>query len=345
MSLWDATRDRGEDRKRSVLRNPSASFCAQMRTYLLRRALSSLASALALTVLIFLLIRLVPGDAVTMWIGQEGSMTPEVQRTLRKMFGLTDPLPVQYLYWLGDLAKGDLGYSFRSRLRVGLLMERSLPVTAELASLAMLLSAAVAIPLGILSAVRRNTPTDLIARLLGLVGLSMPSFWIAVLLILIAATTFKWLPALIYVSPLKNPLENLKQMAMPMVALGLPLMAVVMRMTRSAMLEVLNQDYVRTARAKGVAEPRTLSHHALKNALIPIVTVMGIQLGRLLGGAVIVEQIFGVPGVGTLLVAAITERDYPVVQGTVLLMGLLFISVQFLVDLCYGYIDPRIRYS
>jgi len=316
-----------------------------MRTFLLRRLISTFAGALALSVLIFLLIRLVPGDAVTLWIGQEGTMTPEVQKTLRKMFGLTDPLPVQYLRWLGDLLQGDLGYSFRSRLPVAQLMGRSLPITIELAAMAMLLTAAIAVPLGVLSAVRRNTPTDLIARLLGLVGLSMPSFWLAVLFILISATYFDWLPALIYVSPLKDLAENLKQMVMPTVALALPLMAVVMRMTRSAMLEVLNQDYVRTARAKGVAEQVMLLRHAMKNALIPIVTVMGIQLGRLLGGAVIVEQIFALPGVGTLLVSAITERDYPMVQGTVLAMGLLFILVQLLVDLCYGYIDPRIRYG
>jgi peptide/nickel transport system permease protein len=261
------------------------------------------------------------------------------------MFGLTDPLPVQYLHWLGDLLQGDLGYSFRSRLPVAQLMWRSLPITVELAAMAMLLTAVIAVPLGVLSAVRRNTPTDLIARLLGLVGLSMPSFWLAVLFILISATYFNWLPSLIYVSPLKDLAENLKQMVMPTVALALPLMAVVMRMTRSAMLEVLNQDYVRTARAKGVAEQVMLLRHAMKNALIPIVTVMGIQLGRLLGGAVIVEQIFALPGVGTLLVSAITERDYPMVQGTVLAMGLLFILVQLLVDLCYGYIDPRIRYG
>ena len=316
-----------------------------MRAFLLRRLVSTVAGALALSVLIFLLIRLVPGDAVTMWMGQEGTMTPDVQRTLRKMFGLADPLPVQYLRWLGDLVRGDLGYSFRSRLPVASLMWRSLPVTVELTTMAMVLSAAVAVPLGILSAVRRNTPTDLGARLLGLVGLSMPSFWIAVLLILISATYFKWLPALIYASPLKDPVENLKQMAMPSVALALPLMAVVMRMTRSSMLEVLNQDYVRTARAKGVAEQTLLSRHALKNAFIPIVTVMGIQLGRLLGGAVIVEQVFAVPGVGNLLISAISERDYPMVQGTVLVMGLLFILVQLLVDLCYGYVDPRIRYA
>lgn len=316
-----------------------------MKAFLLQRLVSSVVAALALSVLIFLLIRLVPGDAVTLWIGQEGTMTPEVARTLRKMFGLTDPIPIQYLHWLGDLLRGDLGYSFRSRLPVALLMGRALPITAELATLAMLLSAAVAVPLGIASAVTRNTPTDVLARVLGLLGLSMPSFWLAVLLILISATYFKWLPALIYVSPLRDPVENLKQMMMPTVSLALPLMAVVMRMTRSTMLEVLNQDYVRTARAKGVTERVTLSRHALKNAFIPIVTVMGIQLGRLLGGAVIVEQIFGLPGIGTQLVSAIGERDYPMVQGTVLMMGLLFISVQFLVDLCYGYIDPRIRYG
>jgi peptide/nickel transport system permease protein len=316
-----------------------------MKAFLVRRALATLAAAVALSMLIFLLIRLVPGDAVTMWIGQEGSMTPEVRTTLRKMFGLTDPIPVQYLHWLRDVVAGDLGYSFRSRLPVTLLMGRALPITLELAAVAMLLAIVMALPLGIMSAVRRNTPTDVFARLVGLLGLSMPSFWLAVLLILVSASYFKWLPALIYVSVLKNPVENLKQMLMPSVSLALPLMAILMRMTRSTMLEVLNQDYVRTARAKGVTDRSMLWRHALKNAFIPIVTVMGIQLGRLLGGAVIVEQIFGVPGVGTALVAAIAERDYPVIQGTVLMMGLLFILVQLLVDLCYGYIDPRIRYG
>ncbi len=316
-----------------------------MKAFLVQRLISTLAAALALSILIFLLIRLVPGDAVTTWIGQEGTMTPEVRKTLRKMFGLTDPIPIQYLHWLGDALQGDLGYSFRSRLPVTLLMWQALPITLELAVIAMLVSVAVAVPLGTVSAVRRNTPTDVLARFVGLLGLSMPSFWLAVLLILASATYFKWLPSLIYVSPLKNLTENLKQMMMPSVSLGLPLMAVLMRMTRSTMLEVLNQDYVRTARAKGVTEQTTLSRHALKNALIPIVTVIGIQLGRLLGGAVIVEQVFGVPGVGTSLISAISERDYPMVQGTVLMMGLLFIFVQFFVDLCYGYIDPRVRYG
>jgi peptide/nickel transport system permease protein len=316
-----------------------------MRAYLLRRLLSIVAGIFALSILIFLLIRLVPGDAVTLWVGQEGTMTPEVRRTLRTMFGLNEPLPVQYVRWIGDVARGDLGYSFRSRLPVTMLLARALPVTLELGVIAVAVSAAVALPLGVFSAANRNTIGDVLARLLGLVGLSLPSFWLAVLLLLVSATYFRWLPSLIYVTPLANPVENLKQMLMPAAALALPLMAVVMRMTRSTMLEVLGQEYVRTARAKGVAERALLARHALRNALIPIVTVMGIQLGRLLGGAVIVEQIFGMPGLGTQLIAAIGERDYPMVQGTVLLMGVMFILVQFAVDLCYGYLDPRIRYA
>ena len=316
-----------------------------MRTFLLQRAVSSLAGALALSILIFGLIRLVPGDAVTMWMGQEGSMRPEVQQTLRRMFGLADPAYVQYFRWLGDLVQGDLGFSFRSRQPVMPLIAQAVPITSQLAVMATLLSSVMAVPLGILSAVKRNTSLDVIARLLALAGLSMPTFWIGVLFILVSTTVFNWLPGLFFVSLIKDPGENLKQMAMPAVALALPLMGVVMRMTRSAMLEVLGQDFVRTARAKGAREIRVLTIHALGNALIPIVTVMGIQLGRLLGGAVIVEQIFGLPGVGSLLVSAITERDYPMVQGAVLAMGLLFIFVQVVVDLSYAAIDPRVRYA
>ncbi|HLN12856.1 MAG TPA: ABC transporter permease [bacterium] len=316
-----------------------------MKTYLPRRLLAALLAAVAVSALIFVLVRLAPGDAVTMWVGQEGTMTPEVRDTLRTMFGLSEPIPAQYARWLGNAVRGNLGYSFRSRLPVASLLGSALPITVELTALAMLLAVAIALPLGIISAVKRDTPADVLARLLGLVGFSMPSFWLAVLLVLGSATYFKWLPALLYVSLAKSPVENLKQMLMPAVSLGLPLMAVLMRMTRSTMLDVLGQDYVRTARAKGVSVRATLWRHALRNALIPIVTVLGIQLGRLLGGAVIVEQIFGVPGVGTALVAAIFQRDYPMVQGTVLVMGLLFIAVQCLVDLSYAYIDPRVRYG
>lgn len=316
-----------------------------MRTFLLHRIAFTILGILSLTILVFVLVRLVPGDAVTMWVGQEGTMRPEVQETLRKMFGLSEPVYVQYLNWIGDVLQGNLGYSFRSRLPVLPSLLQSLPITIELALLAMMLSAVVALPLGIISAVRRNAPADMGARLLGLVGLSMPSFWIAVLLILFTSTVFKWLPSLIYVPFFEDPAENLKQFALPAIALALPLMAIVMRMTRSAMLEVLDQDYVRTARSKGLPENRVLTGHALRNAWIPIITVLGIQLGRLLGGAVIIEQIFGLPGVGSLFISAIGERDYPMVQGAVLMMGLLFIFVQLVVDVSYAYVDPRIRHA
>jgi peptide/nickel transport system permease protein len=316
-----------------------------MKTFFLHRVAFTLIGVLSLTILVFVLVRFVPGDAVTMWVGQEGTMRPEVQATLRKMFGLSDPMYIQYVNWLGDVARGNLGYSFRSRLPVLPSLLQALPITIELALLAMLLSAAVALPLGVISAVRRNASADVSARLLGLIGLSMPSFWIALLLILFTSTTLHWLPSLIYVSFVEDPIENLKQFALPAIALALPLMAIVMRMTRSAMLEVLDQDYVRTARGKGLPESSILTHHALRNAWIPIITVLGIQLGRLLGGAVIIEQIFGLPGVGSLFISAIGERDYPMVQGAVLMMGLLFIFVQLVVDISYAYIDPRIRHA
>lgn len=316
-----------------------------MRNYLVHRLVSTVASLFALSLLVFLLIRLVPGDAVTLWIGQEGAMGPEAQLTLRRLFGLSDPLHIQYLNWVADVVRGNLGFSFRSHLPVLQSLVQAFPVTLELSLLAMMISVVVALPLGIISALKRNSAIDFIARLFGLIGLSMPSFWIAVLLILLASTTFHWFPSLIFASPFRSPVENLQQMAMPAVALALPLMAVVMRMTRSAMLEVLNEDYIRTARAKGLREPAIQVGHALRNAWIPIITVVGIQLGRLLGGAVIIEQIFGLPGIGSLFISAIGERDYPMVQGAVLLMGTLFIMVQLLVDLSYAYIDPRIRYA
>jgi len=316
-----------------------------VRATLVRQVLSALAAALALTVLVFVLIRLIPGDAITLWIGQEGSMPPQVQQTLRRMFGLTDPVYQQYLRWLGDLVRGDLGYSFRSRLPVAPLLLQAVPYTVELAFGATLVSTLVAVPLGVLSAVRRNSWLDVLARLLALVGLSMPTFWIGVLLILLSSAAFHWLPSLSYVGFFQNPWQNAQQLFMPCLTLALPLMGVVMRMTRSSVLEVLGQDYVRTARAKGIAAQLVLVRHALPNAAIPIVTIVGIQLGQLLGGAVIVEQIFGVPGLGTALISSISERDYPVVQGAILITGLAFILIQFLVDISYSFLDPRVQRS
>jgi peptide/nickel transport system permease protein len=316
-----------------------------MRATLLRQLVSALAAALALTVLVFAMIRLIPGDAITLWIGQEGSMPPQVQETLRRMFGLSDPMYQQYLRWLGDLLRGDLGYSFRSRLPVAPLLLQAVPYTVELALGATLVSTLVAVPLGVLSAVRRNSWLDVVARVLALIGLSMPTFWIGVLLILVSSAAFHWLPSFSYVGFFQDPWQNLQQLFMPCLALALPLMGVVMRMTRSSVLEVLGQDYVRTAHAKGMGARPVLVRHALPNAAIPIITVLGIQLGQLLGGAVIVEQIFSVPGLGTALISSISQRDYPVVQGAILMTGLSFILIQLLVDISYSYLDPRIQRS
>jgi peptide/nickel transport system permease protein len=220
-----------------------------------------------------------------------------------------------------------------------------LPTTIELAFLSVLLSSAIAIPLGVICAVSRNGWVDFVARLLGLAGLSVPNFWLATMLIIFASFTFQWSPALIYVKPTDDLFANLKQMLLPTISLGVALAAIVMRMTRSAVLELLGEDFVRTAYAKGLRENVVLTRHVLRNAMIPVVTIIGLQAGYLLGGVVVIEQLFGLPGLGWTLLNGIYQRDYPVVQGTVLFFALVFALFNLLVDLTYAYLDPRIRYS
>jgi len=222
---------------------------------------------------------------------------------------------------------------------------RRLPLTAELAVLSVLLSALVAVPLGVISAVKRNSATDFVVRLIAMVGLSMPNFWLAAMLLLVTGVVFHWQPGLLLVPPWVDPWSNLQQMAMPVIALSLALMAIVMRMTRSSLLEVLRQEYIQTARAKGLVTSAIMIRHALKNAFIPVVTVLGVQLGALLGGTVVIEVIFGLPGVGRLVIDAISARDYPMLQGTVLFIATIFALVNLLVDVAYAYLDPRIRYA
>jgi peptide/nickel transport system permease protein len=316
-----------------------------MTLYVVQRLLLVVPMFLGSTLIIFVLMRLLPGDVVDQLIGLEGTLSGEARATLRRLLGLDAPLPVQYLRWLGDLARLDLGVSLRSSLPVREILLQRLPVTVELAALSVLLSLVIAVPLGIVSALFRNRVVDSLARLLGLFGLSMPVFWLAALLILGGASFLHWLPPVIYVPFWEAPLQNLKQMAFPTLALALSLVAVVMRMTRSSLLEVLGQDYIQTARAKGAGERSVVLRHALKNALIPVVTVVGVQVGYLLGGSVVVEQMFGLPGLGFMLLNAIYQRDYPVVQGTVVLVALFFILVNLLVDLVYGLLDPRVRYE
>jgi peptide/nickel transport system permease protein len=313
--------------------------------YLTRRLGLSILVLFGVSILIFTIVRLLPGDAIDMMIGTEGSMSANQQRIVRDEYGLNDVWPVQYVRWIGGILRGNLGTSFRTGQDVLPLLAARLPTTLELALLAIVVSSAIAIPLGVVSALAPNGWADFTARLLGLVGLSIPNFWLATILILVASFQFRWSPALIYVSPTQDPLANLQQMLLPTVSLAVFLTAIVMRMTRSTVLEVLGEDYVRTAFAKGLRERVVITRHVLRNALIPVVTIIGLQAGTLLGGVVVIEQLFGLPGLGWTLLNAIYQRDYPVVQGTVLFFALVFALTNLLVDLTYAQLDPRIRYG
>jgi len=313
--------------------------------YLARRLALSVLVLFGVSILIFTMVRLLPGDVIDMIIGTEGSMSANQQRIVREQYGLNDAWPVQYVRWMGGILQGNFGKSFRTQQDVLPLIAARLPTTIELSVLAILLSSVIAIPLGVISALSRNGWTDFVARLLGLIGLSVPNFWLATILILAASFWFRWSPALIYVSPIQDPLANLQQMLLPTVSLAVFLTAIVMRMTRSTVLEVLGEDYVRTAYAKGLREKVVLIRHVLRNALIPVVTIIGLQAGALLGGVVVIEQLFGLPGLGWMLLNGIYQRDYPVVQGTVLFFALVFALTNLLVDLTYAQLDPRIKYG
>ena len=313
--------------------------------YLARRAVWTVLALLGVSVLIFLLVRLLPGNIVDIIAGTEGQLGRAQRAAVLREFGLDRPLPVQYLLWLGNMLQGNFGWSFRTGQPVATLIASRLPITIELAVLAVLSVAFVGIPLGVAASVSRSLRVRTLVQIVGVLGLSLPNFWIAILLIIGASSLFGWLPALIYVTPWTDPWVNLQQMFLPVLSLALGLAAVVVRMTRSSMLEVLGQDFIRVARAKGLSTRAVLLRHTLRNALVPIVTVLGLQTGFLLGGVVITEQIFGLPGLGWTLLNGVYQRDYPVVQGTVMVFAVTFVLVNLLVDLLYTYLDPRIRYE
>ena len=313
--------------------------------YLARRAVWTVLAILGVSVLIFFLVRLLPGNIVDIIAGTEGQLSRAQRAAVLQEFGLDQPLPIQYLRWIGNMLRGNFGWSFRTGQPVAALIVSRLPITIELALLAVLSVAVVGIPLGVVASVSRSVRVRTLVQIVGVLGLSLPNFWIAILLIIGASTLFGWLPALIYVTPWADPWVNLQQMFLPVLSLSLGLSAVVVRMTRSSMLEVLGQDFIRVARAKGLATRAILLRHALRNALVPIVTVLGLQTGFLLGGVVITEQIFGLPGLGWTLLNGVYQRDYPVVQGTVMVFAVTFVLVNLLVDLLYTYLDPRIRYE
>jgi peptide/nickel transport system permease protein len=314
-----------------------------MGMFILRRLLMLIPTLLGMSILIFLMLRLLPGDIVDIIAGTDAQADSAAKQRLREAMGLDDPIPVQYVKWLGNLLQGDPGTSLRSGKPVGELLWRSLPITVELATLAVLMATLVAIPLGVISAVKRDTGTDFAARVAGLFGLSLPNFWIATLLLLFTSTQFGWVPKTHYISIFDDPLGNLKQMWLPAFAIAIQLMAIEMRMTRTTMLEVLNQDYIRTARAKGLRDRIVVYRHALRNALIPVITVIGFQLGALMGSSAIVEVVFGLNGVGYTLLQAIFNRDYPLVQAATLYLAIVFVLINLTVDVLYAVLDPRIK--
>jgi peptide/nickel transport system permease protein len=312
--------------------------------YLAWRLVGAVPTLLGVTVLTFLFIRLIPGDAIAARLGTSTALSPEQLASLRAYFGLDQPLYQQYWTWLTSLLRGDFGYSIRTGRPVLVEITERLPATLELAAAATLIAVAIGLPLGLLSAMRPRSRADVIARIGGLIGLSLPSFWLGTLIIVVFSLYLRWLPNTGgYVDFVRNPVGNLALIVLPAVTLGVALAAATMRMTRSAMLDVLSADYVRTAWAKGLSRALVVRRHVLKNGLIVVVTLLGIQVGQLLGGAVVVEEIFSIPGVGRMLLAAIVQRDYALVQGGVLVIAILFVLVNIVVDVLYGYLDPRIR--
>src|SRR5688500_11720422 len=314
-----------------------------MSTYILKRIVSMVPVLLLVSIVIFSLIHLTPGDPVLAMLGEEA--TPEARDRLRTQLGLDRPLPVQYGAWLLRVLSGDLGRSIRTNQPVAEPLYERLPVTIELALLALTIALVIALPAGIIAATRRGTFADIGSTVMCLLGVSMPNFLLAVFLVYVFSLTLRWLPPIGYISPVQDLLGNLKGMIMPAVTLGVFAAAATARLTRSSLLEVLGQDYIRTGFAKGLDEHAVIRRHAMKNALIPVVTVVGLQLGNLLGSAIVTETIFALPGVGRLVVDSIYQRDFPLVQGVTLYLAMIFLVVNLIVDMIYAYLDPRIRYS
>jgi peptide/nickel transport system permease protein len=318
-------------------------------TYVLRRLALFVPTLIGASILIFVLMRLVPGDIAEILVYQTGSESSAVQtkqiQQIRRELGLERPIVTQYLDWIAGAARGDFGQSYVQRRPVADILRERFPRSMELAGLTLLLAVVWAIPLGVISAVRQNRPVDYLARLVSLSGLSLPLFFTGALILYGLVRLFHWLPPLEFVSFREDPVENLKQLIWPALAQAYYISAPITRLTRSQMLEVVRQDYVRTARAKGLAERAVIYRHALRNSLLPVVTFIGWWGGRLLGGLVIMEIIFVVPGMGSALVQAVSQRDYPTVQAMVFVMALVFLAVNLAIDLLYAWLDPRIRYA
>ncbi|EPF66850.1 ABC transporter permease [Pseudomonas syringae] len=312
-----------------------------MLMFILRRLLSSIPTLILVSLFVFTLQKLLPGDPVLAMAGEERD--PAVMEYLRDKYRLDDPIPLQYLNWVGNVLTGDLGTSLRTEQPVTTLLASKLPVTLELAVLALLIALLIGIPTGIISAVRKGTAVDYGANVVALSGISIPHFWLGILLIMVFAVKLQWLPASGFVPMGEDFGQNLKTLILPAFVLGAGLSGILMRHTRSAMLEVLRADYVRTARAKGLFPRTVILKHALRNALMPIITLTTLLFGELLGGAVLTEQVFSIPGFGKMIVDAVFNRDYAVVQGVVLCVSIGFLMLNLLADVLYRLINPRLR--
>jgi len=312
-----------------------------MWQFIVRRSLISLVTLFIVSIMVFVSQRLLPGDPVRVWAGEERD--PESIAYFRHKYGLDQPVVVQYLRWIGLALQGDLGESIRTKLPVRDVVLSKLPITIELALLSLLIALLIAIPTGVISAVRKGSLWDYVGNATALFGLSVPNFWLGIMLIIWFSISLHILPASGYTSPFVDLWDNLRRMIMPAFVLGTGLTAVLMRQTRSSLLEVLSSDYIRTARGKGLSEWAVVVRHALRNGLIPVITVLGLQAGALMGGAVITEQVFVIPGFGKLIVDAVFNRDYAMVQGVVLITATGYILINWAVDIAYSFINPKIR--
>ncbi|MBU4349130.1 ABC transporter permease [bacterium] len=316
-----------------------------MYSYILKRFVSLILVLLGVSILIFFMVRLVPGSALELYLGTQVETTPEQMEELKIIFGEDKPVLVLYGEWLFRILRGDFGCSLRTSRPVLSDIISRLPLTLELTIFALCFSVLIGVPLGILSSIKQNPLMGLVIRITGLLGLSIPQFFLAILFVLFFSSFKGWIPMGAYIPLLENPILSLKMLFFPSLALGGGLAAVIMRFTRNSILEVFQMDYIRTARSKGVSEKIILIKHALKNALLPVITVLGFNAGYLMGGAVVIEEVFALPGMGRLVLYAIYQRDYPLLQGIVLITAAFFVLINLFTDILYIYIDPRIRYG
>jgi peptide/nickel transport system permease protein len=317
-----------------------------MQRYLAQRLIAFIPTLFGISIIVFLVMHLIPGDAISAMIGTTFKLTDAQAAALRAYFGLDKSLPEQYWLWLTAALRGDFGLSVRSGQPVLREILARFPLTLELALLAMVIALLIGIPIGIVAAVKRDSLLDIAGRMFALVGLALPNFWMGTLIILVLSLGLGLSPnSGDYTDFLKDPLANLKQLIFPAITLGFAFSASVMRTTRSSLLEELRQDYARTARGKGLRENTVIVGHCLKNALIPVITIVGLETGYLFGGAIIVEEVFALPGIGRLLLNGISQRDYAVVQGTIVFIAFNFVLINLLVDMAYAFVNPRIRYE